>query len=102
MCKRIPKIEEYKKPNILEFIDEKMSEGLTEEEAALWYDSLFGAYVENEKETKEYVFNYKVKTIPFWYVWTCYAESKEKAVSAFLHENMIGLETYRIVKINNI
>lgn len=51
---------------------------------------------------KEYVFNYKVKTIPFWYVWTCYAESTEQAVSAFMKENPIGIESFRIVRVNEI
>lgn len=39
---------EYKKPNILEFVDEKMQEGLTEEEALLWWDCLFCDSIEND------------------------------------------------------
>lgn len=91
-------MQEYKKPNILEFIAQKMQEGYTEEEAGIFWDSL--GY--NVSVEKEYVFNYKVKTIPFWYVWTCYAESAGEATTKFFKENTIGLETYRIVKINNI
>lgn len=51
---------------------------------------------------KEYVFNYKVKTIPYWYTFTCYADSTDNAISAFLKENPIGIETFRIVKVNNL
>lgn len=45
---------------------------------------------------KEYVFKYKVFTIPFWYEFKCYAETRENAVAAFIKENPIGIEKYYI------
>ena len=51
---------------------------------------------------KEYVFNYKVFSLPYWYVFTCYAKSNDDAISQFLRENPIGIESYRIVHVNNI
>lgn len=48
---------------------------------------------------KEYVFNYKVRTIPFWYVFTCYADSADNAISVFLKEYPVGIETFKIVKV---
>lgn len=47
---------------------------------------------------KQYVISYKVRGIPFWYVFTCYAENTDNAVAAFIKEYPIGIETYRIVK----
>ena len=52
--------------------------------------------------SKEYVFNYKVKTLPFWYTFRVYAESQDEAISAFLRENPFGIEIYRIVKVYDI
>ena len=51
---------------------------------------------------KEYVFKYKVKTIPFWYEFKCYEESTDKAVTQFLKENPIGIEKHYISAVYDI
>lgn len=51
---------------------------------------------------KEYVISYKVRSLPYWYTFTCYEESADKAVSAFWRENPFGIEAFRIVAENEI
>lgn len=53
---------------------------------------------------KEFVINYKVKTVPFpyWYTFTTYAETEEEAIKAFLAEYPINIEAYRITAVHNI
>ena len=51
---------------------------------------------------KEYVFSYKVKTIPFWYAFSCYAETTDEAITQFIKENPIGIEKYYISAVYDI
>lgn len=50
----------------------------------------------------EYVFRYKVFTIPLWYEFRCYADSTDGAVFAFIRENPIGIEKYYISAVYEI
>lgn len=45
---------------------------------------------------KEYVFKYKLFSMPWFYEFKCYAETTENAVAAFIKENPIGIEKYYI------
>ena len=45
---------------------------------------------------KEYIIHYKVFSLPWWYSFSCYADSADSAVSMFLRENPIGIESYKI------
>ena len=51
---------------------------------------------------KEYVINYKVRSLPYWYVFTCYAENSDSAISAFLKEEPFGIESFKIVAVYDI
>lgn len=51
---------------------------------------------------KEYIIKYKVRSIPFWYEFKGYFRNDDDATTAFLRENMIGLECFRIVARNEI
>ena len=51
---------------------------------------------------KEYVFKYKVFTMPWWWEWKCYAESTEEACTLFRKDNPTGIECYRIAFVNPV
>ncbi len=51
---------------------------------------------------KEYVFKYKVFSLPFWYEFKCYAENTDQACSAFIKANPIGIEKYYIMAVYDI
>lgn len=53
-------------------------------------------------KTQEYVFRYKVFSLPYWYEFVCYADSTNKAITMFLRENPIGIESYRILMVKDI
>lgn len=50
----------------------------------------------------EFVINYKLFSMPWFYTFTVYAESGSQAISEFLKEYPIGVEKYYISKVYNI
>lgn len=51
---------------------------------------------------REYVFKYKLFTMPWFYEFKCYAENTENAIAAFIKENHIGIEKYYIYGVFDI
>ena len=50
---------------------------------------------------KKYYFKYKVHSIPYYYEFTCYAETDAEASALFIL-NVDGVEDYRIVFVETV